>query len=104
MARFLALVRAAAVLTGCASGVAAAAPPPIKHVFVIVLENKDAAKTFAADSPAPYLSKTLRSQGVFVPGYYGIGHLSPTTSAALVSGRRPTRRRRATARSSASSC
>ncbi len=88
MPRLLALVLAAAVLTGCASS-AVAAPPPIKHVFVIVLENKDAAKTFAADSPAPYLSKTLRSQGVFVPGYYGIGHLSLTNYVALVSGQAP---------------
>ena len=83
----LALVLAA-VLAGCGSSNAAAVPP-IKHVFVIVLENKDAAKTFAADSPAPYLSKTLRSQGAFVPGYYGTGHLSLTNYVALVSGQAP---------------
>ncbi len=84
----LALSVLAVLLTGCASS-AVAAPPPIKHVFVIVLENKDAARTFAPDSPAPYLSKTLRSQGVYVPGYYGIGHLSLTNYVAMVSGQAP---------------
>ena len=30
--------------------------PPIKHVFVIVLENENADTTFGPGSPAPYLS------------------------------------------------
>jgi hypothetical protein len=89
MTRLLALALAAVVLTGCASSAAVAAPPPIKHVFVIVLENKDAAKTFSDSSEAPYLAKTLRSQGAFVPGYYGIGHLSNPNYLALVSGQAP---------------
>ncbi|MGZ6641617.1 MAG: alkaline phosphatase family protein [Solirubrobacteraceae bacterium] len=86
MVRLLALVVAGFALSSCA---ASAAPPPIKHVFVIVLENKDASKTFAPDSPAPYLSKTLRSQGVYIPGYYGIGHYSLTNYVAMVSGQAP---------------
>ena len=40
----------------------AAAAPPIRHVFVIVLENKGFTETFGATSPAPYLSKTLADQ------------------------------------------
>ena len=89
MARLLALALAAAVLTGCASSAAVAAPPPIRHVFVIVLENKDAAKTFSDTSDAPYLARTLRSQGAFVPGYYGIGHLSNPNYLAMISGQAP---------------
>jgi hypothetical protein len=89
-ARLLPSLALAVVLAGCAAAPSAiAAPPPIRHVFVIVLENKDAAKTFAADSPAPYLATTLRSQGVFVPGYYGIGHLSNPNYLAMVSGQAP---------------
>lgn len=31
------------------------------HVFVINLENKGYSRTWGTDSPAPYLSRTLRS-------------------------------------------
>src|SRR6476469_9586892 len=60
-------------LSVCLFGAAAAhaATPPIKHVFVIVLENKDYTDTFGPGSKAPYLSKTLVSQGQFLPQYYG---------------------------------
>ncbi|MFL5886762.1 MAG: alkaline phosphatase family protein [Thermoleophilaceae bacterium] len=67
----------------------AAALPPIKHVFTIVLENKDQSQTFAANSPAPYLAKTLPSMGQFVPNYYGIGHESLDNYVAMVSGQPP---------------
>src|SRR6476661_6599352 len=66
-----------------------AAPPPIKHVFVIVLENKDYTDTFGPGSKAPYLSKTLVSQGQFLPQYYGIGHESLDNYIAMVSGQGP---------------
>jgi hypothetical protein len=63
----------------------------IGHVFVVVLENADADTTFGADSPAPYLAATLRRQGAFVPGYYGIGHHSLSNYLAMISGQAPTR-------------
>src|SRR3954470_17235208 len=67
-----------------------AALPPIKHVFVIWLENKDAAKTFAKDNPpAPYLATTLPSMGALLPNYYGIGHESLDNYIAAVSGQGP---------------
>jgi hypothetical protein len=65
-----------------------AAPP--RHVFVIVLENEDAATTFGPGSPAPYLAQTLTAQGAFVPNYYGIGHNSLDNYLAMVSGQAPT--------------
>src|SRR4051794_9825950 len=68
---------------------AAAAPPPMKHVFVIALENKGFDATFGPNSPAPYLSKTLTSQGQLLTQYYGIGHASLDNYIALVSGQAP---------------
>jgi phosphatidylinositol-3-phosphatase len=61
-------------------------PPPVKHVFVVVLENENASTTFGPDSPAPYLSQTLPSQGAFVPQYYGVTHESLGNYVAMVSG------------------
>jgi phosphatidylinositol-3-phosphatase len=66
------------------------AAPPIRHVFVIVLENEDADTAFGPGSPAPYLATTLPGEGAFVPGYYGIGHNSLDNYLAMVSGQAPT--------------
>jgi hypothetical protein len=68
---------------------AGAAPPPVRHVFVIVLENEDAATAFGPSSPAPFLAHTLPAAGAFVPGYYGIGHNSLDDYIAMVSGQAP---------------
>jgi hypothetical protein len=68
---------------------ASAALPPIKHVFIIVLENESASTTFAPSSPAPYLSQTLKAQGAYVPNYYGIGHSSLDNYIAMIGGQAP---------------
>jgi phosphatidylinositol-3-phosphatase len=69
----------------------AAAVAPIKHVWVIVLENKEYAETFVAgSSSAPYLTKTLPSEGALVPNYFGTGHSSADNYLAMVSGQPPT--------------
>jgi hypothetical protein len=65
---------------------ASAATAPVGHVFIVMLENENASTTFGPDSPAPYLSKTLRNRGVFIPKYYGVTHLSLGNYIALVSG------------------
>jgi hypothetical protein len=75
---------------GAASTAPAAAASPVRHVFVIVLENQNASTTFGPGSPAPYLATTLTSAGAFVPGYYGIGHNSLDNYIAMVSGQAPT--------------
>src|SRR5712691_3659019 len=69
---------------GAAPG--AAAPPPIRHVFVIVLENKGFSETFGAGSQAPYLSRTLTAQGQLLANYYAVAHLSLPNYIAMVSG------------------
>src|SRR3954463_11654477 len=80
----------AVVVSVFAAAPAHAALPPIKHVFVIWLENKDYAKTFAADNPpAPYLAKTLPSMGALLPNYYATGHLSLDNYISVVSGQGP---------------
>ena len=68
---------------------AAGAAPPIRHVYVIVLENEYGSTTFGPNSPAPYLSKTLRAQGAYVPNYYGVGHESNDNYIAMISGQAP---------------
>ena len=68
---------------------AATGQPPIKHVFVILLENKDYAVTFGANSPAPYLAKTLTAKGQLLDQYYGIGHFSLDNYIAMLSGQAP---------------
>jgi hypothetical protein len=68
---------------------ASAAQSPIRHVFVIVLENESASTTFGPASPAPYLSKTLTAQGAYLPNYYGVGHNSNDNYIAMISGQAP---------------
>src|SRR3954471_10239197 len=68
---------------------AAAALPPIKHVWIVVLENQNYDTTFGPKSPAPYLAKTLTSQVQLLTQYYGIGHFSLTNYVAMVSGQPP---------------
>jgi hypothetical protein len=65
--------------------------PPIRHVFVIVLENKGFADDFVlGQAAAPYLTQTLPSMGVLIPRYYGTGHASADNYIAMVSGQPPT--------------
>nr|WP_315597988.1 alkaline phosphatase family protein [uncultured Cupriavidus sp.] len=58
----------------------------IKHVFVITLENENYATTFSATSKAPYLSKTLVSQGAHLQQYFGTTHVSLGNYIAMISG------------------
>ena len=58
------------------------------HVVVLTEENSSAKTTFAEESPAVYL-KSLRNKGVFLPNYYGTGHVSLDNYIAMVSGQVP---------------
>ena len=68
---------------------ASTAPPPVRHVFVVNLENKGYDETFGPDSPAPYLSRTLRAKGQLLTQYYGTAHNSLPNYVAQVSGQGP---------------
>ncbi len=65
--------------------------PPIKHVFVVNLENKSYDETFGASSPAPYLSQTLVGQGLLLSQYFAIGHVSLDNYIAEISGQGPSK-------------
>ncbi len=65
------------------------ATPPIRHVFVIVLENEPYHATFGPGSAAPYLSRTLPRRGALLTQYYGVGHFSLDNYIAMVSGQAP---------------
>ncbi len=91
----LALVPLAAGRMGSVSeeSVAPAAPSSgINHVFVINLENKGFSRVWGQDSGAPYLSQTLRSQGVLLSSYYSIAHSSLPNYIAQISGQAPNTR------------
>ena len=84
----LAIVATAAL--AAAPPAVAAGLPAIKHVFVIVLENKGFDETFSATSKSPYLAREVPKLGETFRNYYGTGHFSLTNYMALVSGQAPT--------------
>lgn len=60
--------------------------PPIGHVFVVTLENKNYSATFGPGSEAPYLAEKLRAKGALLTQYYGTGHNSLDNYIAMMSG------------------
>jgi Phosphoesterase family len=64
-------------------------PGKIKHVWLIIMENKSYDATFSGLNNNTYLWKTLPSQGVLLTQYYGTGHFSNDNYLSLVSGQAP---------------
>jgi hypothetical protein len=64
-------------------------PGKIKHVWLIILENKSYDATFTGLNKNTYLWRTLPSQGVLLKHYYGTGHFSFDNYISLVSGQAP---------------
>ncbi|HTA02862.1 MAG TPA: alkaline phosphatase family protein [Streptosporangiaceae bacterium] len=64
-------------------------PGAIKHVWLIILENKSYDATFTGLNQNSYLWKTLPAQGVLLKNYYGTGHSSEDNYLAMVSGQAP---------------
>lgn len=69
----------------------AGALPPVGHVFVINIENKDFSQAWGAGSKAPYLAGTLRAKGVLLRQFYGTAHHSLPDYLAQISGQGPDR-------------
>lgn len=61
----------------------------VKHVWLIILENKSYDATFTGLNQNSYLWKTLPSQGVLLKNYYGTGHFSQDNYLSMVSGQGP---------------
>jgi hypothetical protein len=72
-----------------ASPAKATALPPIRHVFVIMLENEGYAKTFGNPSADPYLATTLPGEGALLTQYHGTGHYSNDNYISFISGQAP---------------
>jgi phosphatidylinositol-3-phosphatase len=79
--------------TSAAGGTATAVTPwhapPVRHVFVVNLENESEAVSFGATSPAKYLNGTLLPKGQLLDNYYGVGHNSLPNYIAQISGQGP---------------
>ena len=74
----------------CGEATGVACPPRFRHVWTIVLENSGLYTTFGLGQvSAPYLTRTLVSEGAFVPNYYGTGHSSLDNYIAMTSGQAP---------------
>lgn len=63
-----------------------ATPPPIKHVWLINLENEGLNQTLGKPG---YLGTTLPSLGVSLTSYYAVGHDSADNYIAQISGQAP---------------
>jgi phosphatidylinositol-3-phosphatase len=88
--RLLAAALAGALIIAAGTaGRAHAALPPVEHVFVIVLENKDYEESFGAASEAPYLARTLTAQGQLLTQYFGTSHASLGNYISMISGQAP---------------
>ena len=66
-----------------------ARPTTVKHVWLIILENKSYDATFTGLNNNTYLWKTLPQQGVLLKNYFGTGHFSLDNYTSLVSGQGP---------------
>ena len=61
----------------------------VKHVWLIILENKSYDETFTGLNQNSYLWQTLPQQGALLTNYYGTGHFSMDNYISLVSGQAP---------------
>src|SRR5690242_3002925 len=62
---------------------------PVRHVWVIELENQGYAQSFGTPTADPYLARTLPRMGALLENYYAIGHSSVANYVAQVSGQAP---------------
>jgi len=76
----------ACLMVGLAAPAAPAALPPVRHVFVVVLENKDFDESFGPHSVAPYLSTQLTARGALLTQYFGTSHQSLGNYISMISG------------------
>ncbi len=64
--------------------------PPVKHVFVVMLDDEPYATAFGPASPARYLTGTLEHKGELLVRYYAVAHEQLANGIALLSGQGPT--------------
>ncbi len=64
--------------------------PPVKHVFVVMLDDEPYATAFGPASPAHYLTGSLEHKGALLVRYYAVAHEQLANGIALISGQGPT--------------
>ncbi len=88
-ARMVAALSVALLVSTAPLSAAVTSPPPVRHVFVIVLENENVGTTFGQNTPSPYLSLELPKQGAILLHYFGTGHWSNDNYLSMISGQAP---------------
>ena len=78
------------LLFGCTHVSSRPSSADIRHVFIIVLENKTFDDTFVNSAQDPYLRETLVPRGALLTEYYGTGHVSLDNYISMISGQAPT--------------
>jgi hypothetical protein len=86
-----AIFMASACVVHAAPDAVTTAAAGVRHVFIIVLENKNYADTFETSAQDPYLRQTLVPMGALLTQYYGTGHVSLDNYISLISGQAPTK-------------
>lgn len=76
-------------LAGTAGAQTTPAPPPIKHVWIIQLENKSYDQVFIDNVANQYLWHTLPAAGEVMRQYHGTGHASLDNYISQISGQAP---------------
>ena len=103
LAGLVGLVAVASLATTISAATSSAAPKPgsitltasgtpvgaVKHVWLIILENKSYDASFTGLNKNSYLWKTLPAQGALLKRYYGTGHFSLDNYTSMVSGQGP---------------
>ncbi len=64
-------------------------PPPIQHIFLIVLSDHGFEETYGASSTATYMAKTLPEKGELLSNYYAVTTGDLANEIALLSGQGP---------------
>jgi len=85
----LSAVLAASCGSSTEPGASGPASSRIGHVFILILENEDYAKSFGSNPAAPYLATTLPAKGALLQNYYGTGHNSLDNYISMISGQSP---------------
>ncbi|HEV7169046.1 MAG TPA: hypothetical protein VGN49_13895 [Micrococcaceae bacterium] len=80
------LLAAAVAMPSSEPTAPAAAVPPVRHMFVIALENASFEQSYGPDSRYPALSTTERDQGTLLDQYYAVPHYSAGNYQAILAG------------------
>jgi phosphatidylinositol-3-phosphatase len=75
---------------GSAGGGSATKLPPVRHVFVVMLDDEPYASVFGPASQARYVTGTLEHEGELLVRYYAVAHQQLANAVALISGQGPT--------------